>query len=422
MLKLLKNKNFSLLFAGNLVSQVGTTFYNFAIGWFILTLTESPLQAGLYLAFGAVLQVLLVPFAGVFVDRFNKVRILVVTDLLRGLSVLAAGFVLFILQNDAAILGLLYAVTFILALNGAFFGPSATALKPEIVKDEELNQANSFFSFINSIQLIVGIIAAGIFYVTLGIEWIFIINGLSFLLSAISEMFIKTPLKDKTKEIALSVASYFKDFKDGFSYLKDKTGLLQFMFMALLLNVSIGPFFSNVLPFLFNLELNRPPLHLSIVQVAFSLGMLAGGIVVGSLGNRIVIRSALRQGLSVNALMFLIFCLLVALVSNGRMGYTLFYFSLTFAMFAFAVANMWVNIPFNTGILRAVSPEIRGRVLALMGTISSGFVPLSMLISGALLEFLPVAAVVGILFSVCLVPYLLIMYNAKVNELLLSLR
>ena len=95
MLQLFKNKNYSLLFTGTLVSQLGTTIYNFAIGWYLYKMDVDPFIVSLYIATGLMIDLLLSPFIGVLVDRMNKVAILVITDIIRGSAILIAGFVFF---------------------------------------------------------------------------------------------------------------------------------------------------------------------------------------------------------------------------------------------------------------------------------------------------------------------------------------
>ena len=91
---LLKNKNFLLLYFGRLVSNFGNVFYNFAIGWYILSFTESASASGFYIAFGAIVYFILTPFGGVLSDRWDRVKIVYITDFIRGASIVLAGLVI----------------------------------------------------------------------------------------------------------------------------------------------------------------------------------------------------------------------------------------------------------------------------------------------------------------------------------------
>jgi MFS family permease len=110
------NRNFALLFLGGLVSRLGDSFYNFAISWYILSLTGSPVQAGYYMAFGAVIYLILSPFGGAIVDRLDKIKVIYLTDFVRGISVLVAGLMIFSGVEQSTQLIILYITSFIISI------------------------------------------------------------------------------------------------------------------------------------------------------------------------------------------------------------------------------------------------------------------------------------------------------------------
>ncbi len=417
MFAMLKQRNFALLFAGNAVSRIGSAFYNFAIGWYILTITASPLAMGLYIAVGVLVELIISPIAGVFIDRLNKVRILYITDFIRGIAVLIGAMFIFLLDVEIGLLAVLYGVTIILGINNAFFFPATQALLPEIVDDERLNRANAFFSLINSVQAIIGVLLAGILYAILGIEWIFVINALTFIVSGISEMFIEAP--ENGVERDTTMAPNFKgDLIDGFRYIRDKTGLLAFMLCALMLNFAAAPLFANALPYVYNLVLGREAIDLSIANVTFSVGMLIGGLVIGALGTKVIVKRAIRQGLAMTATMMYIMGLLLYLVTSERIVYGLFVGLLLPTLFILAFSQIWLNVPFNTGILRAVDANKRGRVLSILNTISAALMPLSFALGGVVLEFIGLPFMVISVFIISFIPLLIMLFGKQVTLLL----
>jgi MFS family permease len=267
-----RNRNFSLLFFGNLVSSIGNVFYNFAVSWYILQITGSALQAGTYLATGGMISILVSPFAGVIADRFNKVRIVYLTDFVRGIAVIAAGIAVGLNLSDGWTLLVLYVVTIVLSINGALFQPAVVSLQADILPPEEYQSANASINLIRSFEGIIGVLLGGTLYALLGIEWIFIINGASFILSGISEMLIHFEYIRKPQ---LSWKSGVEDLVGGLRYFVARKGLMQLMISILLLNFAFVPMFSNVLPFTFNQILQTSPIDFSIVQVSISVGMLA---------------------------------------------------------------------------------------------------------------------------------------------------
>ncbi len=417
MKELFKNKDFTLLFSGHFISQIGSVFYNFAVGWFLLSLTESPLIAGMYIALGGIITILTTSISGVFIDRMNKVFILYITDFIRGFTILLGGFIMFTLNHEVYLIALLFSITVILALNNAFFHPASTALRPEVVADENLNQANALFSFIASVQMIIGLLLAGLLYSALGIELIFLINGISFIISGISEIFIKRRY-DKPKQTKLEKKTFREDFIVGIQYIVKRQGLLMVMVSALLLNFAFAPFFANILPYLFNLVLEKEPLDLSIVQITASFGMLVSGIIIGIVGKNMPIKSTILRGLSFTGAGFITLLILIMAVSSNTINYQQFMILFLPVMFLTMTANVWVNVPFMTGMLRTIDKEVRGRVFGLMDTISQAMTPLAFLLAGLLLEYGSLYLVSILLIIIYLIPFSMMMWGRKPRLLL----
>ena len=117
----LKNKNYLLLFIGSVVSNLGTTIYNFAISLYIYVITDQPVIAGLYLATGGAVYFLFSPFAGAIVDRLDKVKVVYITDLINGITVISAGLLIYSGLSSTLIIILLFLVSIILGINGSCF-------------------------------------------------------------------------------------------------------------------------------------------------------------------------------------------------------------------------------------------------------------------------------------------------------------
>ena len=417
---LFKTRNYRLLFAGNLVSQIGSALYNFGISWFILSFTGSTLQAGIYLGFAGIFQILLVPFLSVYADRWHKGKILVITDVIRGVVILAAGAILWQYQSPEIVLPTLYITAFVIAVNHALFTPAVSAIIPEIVPDTLLQQAYSVNSFINSIQQLVGVLLAGVLYSLLGIVGIFVVNGVSFILSAISELWIRLDHTSHTSD--KSVAQYFRDLSGGIRYVTDKDGLVGMFMLIILLNFAVAPIFSNIHPYVFNLVLNKPPIHLSLVSVAFSIGAILGGLLVGTIGLKASIKRSMRMGLISFYALLMVHHALIVLVVLDRIEYAVFLMSILAIAFVIAVANMWINIPFNTGLTRAVDAAYRGRVMGLISTLAQGLIPVAIFMTGLLLELLTLPVVLLIFAGIGLLPVLLFVRSKSVNQLLESLK
>lgn len=380
---LFRNKNFSLLFFGNLVSSIGNTFYNFAISWYILELTGSALQAGLYMATGGVIYIIMTPFAGVITDRFDKVKIVYLTDFIRGIAIVLAGIGVGLNLDSSSTLLILYAATIVLSINGTLFQPAVSSLQADVLRESDYQSANASMSLIRSIEGIIGILIAGILYSVLGVSWIFIINGISFILSGISEMFITFTYESKGQ---LSWKQGLDDLIDGFQYLAQKQGLLRLMVSILLINFAFIPMFANVLPYMFNQQLQASPFEFSIVQLAMSIGIFVSAVLISNLKIQLKPRKTLFTGLTIMILIYFVMTASMYLIMNNDIPFVLFWGLSAGLMFLFGVVNIFVNTPISTSFMKTIEPAYRGRSNATISVMSMALMPLATFLGGVLIE------------------------------------
>ena len=383
MRQLFRNKNFSLLFAGNLVSSIGNTFYNFAISWFILELTGSALQAGTYIATGGFIGILLTPFAGVIADRIDRVKIVYMTDFIRGGAVILAGVVVGLDLSLGFTIVVLYAITIVLSINGTLFQPAVTSLQTDILSADDYQSANASISLIRSFEGIIGVLLGGILYALLGVQWIFIINGISFILSGVSELFIRHPYTSKGQ---LSWQKGLVDLREGFDYLLTYKGLLSLMIAILLINFAFVPMFANVMPYMFNQILQASPFDFSVVQVSISVGMLLSAIVISNLTKALPPSKSVYFGLSGMIVTYFMVTIAIYLMINSPYDYNVFWLLMSGLMFTFGAINIFVNTPISTAFMKTIAPEFRGRSNATINVLSQAAIPLSIFLGGLLIE------------------------------------
>jgi len=223
------NKNFLLLWQGSLVSFVGDMIYQFALGFWVLNKTGSTAIMGTVMAAGLIPQVVIGVFAGTYVDRHDRKKIIVVTDVIRGIVVLLAGILA--LLDLLPIWGVIV-VSLVIGTCSSFFYPASGSALPDIVPIESLDKANSLSSMIHSGGRIVGKGLAGVLFAIVGAPVLFIANGISYLLSAFSESFVSIPHvhKENIKK------SFRDDLKSGGLFLWNNKGLRTFVLLAAFLN------------------------------------------------------------------------------------------------------------------------------------------------------------------------------------------
>ena len=189
---LIKNKNFMLTFFGALISNIGAVLYSFAVSFYILKITNNnSVIQGTYLLVTGIISVIVMLFGGVIADRFNKAKIMYICDYIKGLILASTTLVMVFNSSSEFTVILLFIAGVTGSIVSSLFSPASSALLPLIVEEDKLQKANSYFSLLQSVQSIVGILLAGILYSILPITTLFFIVSGCYILSGISEMFIK---------------------------------------------------------------------------------------------------------------------------------------------------------------------------------------------------------------------------------------
>lgn len=215
------NRNFRYLWLGQIVSLLGDWFNLIASAALIATLTQSGTAIGSLFVVRTLAPFLVSPVAGVIADRYNRKRILIVTDIVRAITVLG-----FLFVREASMVWLLYALTAIqLGISGFFF-PTRNAILPDIVSERGIGAANALSSATWSVMLAVGAAIGGLVSGLWGSDVAFIIDALTFLLSA---FFIAQITGNVTPDLEASdrtVKAALSQYVEGITYLARQADVL----------------------------------------------------------------------------------------------------------------------------------------------------------------------------------------------------
>jgi MFS family permease len=195
-----QNRAFRQLWLGQVVSQMGDWFNTIALYTIILNLTGSGRDVGLLLVARFVPSFLFGPLSGVIADRFSRRSIMIISDLLRALVVL--GF-LFVRRADQ--LWIIYALTVFQLGLSTFFEPAKTAAIPSIVSDRELVSANAISSVTWSVMLTLGAAIGGVITGWFGTDVAFVLDALTFLLSAALIASVRLPSRPTREKSKLTI-------------------------------------------------------------------------------------------------------------------------------------------------------------------------------------------------------------------------
>ncbi|MGA3202703.1 MAG: MFS transporter [Bryobacteraceae bacterium] len=174
------NRNFRLLWTAQIVSEMGDWFYSVAIFSFLLELTGSAQMVSLAFLMQVLPQCFMAPTAGVINDRISRRKVMMFADWSRAAIVLAM-----MLVRTRAMLPLLFLLLLLETVCWALFEPGRSAVVPNITKDDEIPVANALGSATWSMNFALGAGLGGLVLVTFGRETVFIVDSLSFVVSAL---------------------------------------------------------------------------------------------------------------------------------------------------------------------------------------------------------------------------------------------
>ncbi len=371
----LLNRNFVLLWIGQTISQLGNQAYALAVSFWLMEKTGSASLMGLLLTVSNLPGVLLAPFGGTFADRHSRIRIIIVCDFIAGLSLLALTAVAFLAPGRVHLLvSLLFCVAVLLGVNRSFFVPAIAACIPDLVAKPKLAAANSINQFSVQAAVFVGQATGGVLYRLLGAPMLFLIDGLSFFVSAVSSMFIRLPEKPRERAAEKTgrevFNSFMRDTAEGFHYVWRNRGLRNFVLSVSVINLLIMPVVV-LLPFYVRLFLHKDAAWFGFLMAAISVGAVAGFLMAGGLKLQGHARArGILAGLVVLPLVFgtLGFLRLPAVALGGA--------------FLAGAALGFINVQFAALIQGSTPRELRGRVMGLLNTMTGGLVPIGMALGG----------------------------------------
>lgn len=361
-LRAFKYRNYGLFFGGQSISLVGTWMQQIAMSWLVYRLTSSVFLLGMVGFLTQIPVFFLTPFAGIFVDRWDRRRLLIITQIM-ALVQAAALFVLYSLNIIAIwhiiILGIVF------GLINVFDMPGRQVFMVDIIeKKEDLGNAIALNSAMVNVARLLGPSLAGLILAWKGEGICFLLNAVSYLAAIVALFLIKTNLKNGGKKLAP-----WAEFKEGFSYAFGLPVVRSMIFLLALTSLA-SMSYQTLLP-VFVKDILKGDAHL--------LGLLVGGSGVGALAGTFYLAS--RKGIhgfgriivSVSS----IFGVSLMLLSLSRNFFLCFFFMLC------AGFGLMVQMAGSNTILQTiVHDDKRGRVMSLFITAFAGTMPFGSLLSG----------------------------------------
>ncbi|KAB3532475.1 MFS transporter [Alkaliphilus serpentinus] len=376
-LKILKNRDFSLLFGGQFVSEIGTMINFVGLIWMIQNQTGSVFNVSLLLIMLRIPSIFIGPIAGVWVDRWNKKFIIILSDIIRGLLSILLVYLLFIGSYN---LLTIYSIVLLQSIFDVFFNPAVRSVVPRLVKEEDLITANSMTASVPEIAMLLGPAIAGILLLNFDIQLIFLINGVSFLISALFEFFIRIPSIEKETEE--SPSSFMVDLKEGFTYIYKNRLIKYFICFFALASIPFGavPVLNPALLY----SLSYTAETYGYITTIFSAGLILAALGIGGISKKI------------SEITMIVVGILAFGLSYAAFGLFNHIYSMYFFVFLCGAAAAFVNISYGVFLQKIVEPSKLGRVFSIDMAIGNALMLISMLVIGKAADTIgPAILVVG---------------------------
>jgi DHA3 family macrolide efflux protein-like MFS transporter len=371
-------RRFFTIWSGQAISILGSQIVSFAIVWYLTEQTGSATVLAIASMFGILPNILLSPFAGAMADRGDRKSIMIISDLVVGLARLL-GFFLFL--TGAIQVWHIYLMIFVGSAAGSFQQPAMASSTALMVPKKHLSRVAGMNQTLQGALSIAGPPLGALLMSLTTIANIYLLDVITMLFAVLPLLFIPIPKLETRKDSNGDVIkqSFFQDIKEGFQYVLNWKGLTLLLLSAMLINFLISPAMS-LLPLLVSKHFGGDEVQLALMNSMLGIGMLIGGIILsiwGGFKRRIFtsFMGLIISGLSLAAVGFI-----------PETGFSI-------AVFVFLISALmmpFINGPIQAVVQSAVTPEMQGRVISLIGTTAGFAMPIGLAIAG------PVSDAIGI--------------------------
>jgi MFS family permease len=380
----MKRKDFALLIAGKFISLLGSNMQQFALSLYVLAVTKSVTVFASMLSVSIIPRLLLSPVAGVFGDWFERKRMAVSLDLASAL--LISGYAALFFINGSLSVATIYVLVILLEVIEVFFHSSMAAVLPSIVSKEDLMEANTFNSLVMNIGQLLAPVIAALVYGTFGLSVVFIVNAVSFFVSAISKAMINIP-KNTKMPAKVNLQAFKTDLMQGIDLIRKSKLISTIISLGTVINFCIAPLFSVGLIFIIKEVLKATDVQLGLFETVFSASMIVTPLLCAPFLKKIKVGKLCFLSFIAVALLVM---LMVPIPSGPVLGLfqtnlmpILFLLIITFLI---GVAATIANIAVGTLFDLTVPLELMGRTSTVFNLAVTVFIPIGQMISGFLYD------------------------------------
>ena len=366
-------KKVVLFLTSQTISLFGSLLVQYAISWYITLKTQSAVMMTISIICGFLPTFFISPFAGVWADRYNRKKLIIVSDSLIAISTLFIA-ILFLSGYDS--LWLLFVISAIRSLGAGIQTPAVGAFIPQIVPEDKLTKVNATNSSIQSMMMILAPILSGALLSIASIEIIFFVDVITALVAVLTlSLFLHVPLHSKA--IINEKISYFTDLKEGVRYIKGHGFVRAFFLFAIVFHILVSPS-AFLTPLQVARSFGSDVWRLTVIEIFFAGGMLVGGVLMFSWGG------------FKNKVFTMLTAIIVIGLFTMALGITPVFWIYLIFMGVIGVAIPFFNTPATVLLQQKVETEYLGRVFGVLGMISSIMMPAGMLVFGPLADIIKI--------------------------------
>jgi MFS family permease len=367
MIATLRQRNFALLWTAGLISLIGDWAFYAAMPIFILDRTGSAFQSGLVWAAIALPGIFIGPFAGVYVDRLDRRRIMLFGNVAQAIAA-----TVLLVGGESFGIWLAMAVLLVQSSLYAIYSPAESALLPTVVDEEHLVTANALNSLNDNIARIAGPLIGALVYAWFGIRGIALANMASFLGSAVLVGMVSLAVAARSQsgiDVAATSESIWRSMRTGASVVWHSSVLRSLFMIELLIVLADGPLTAMLAPFV-RQTLDRTNADFGVLLSVRGVAGVAGGFVIAHVAHKF--RNDRMMGACL--LVIGVGVVAIAIIQNYPMTLAI--------MVLGGPAIVGMNTTFITMLQRNSEDRVRGRIFALLGAFS-GFIFLMSTVIGS---------------------------------------
>jgi MFS transporter, DHA3 family, macrolide efflux protein len=369
-------KTFFIIWSGQAFSIIGSMIVQFALVWYLTSQTGSAVVLSTATFASLLPQIILAPFAGALVDRWNRKAVMIIADGCIALTTL--GLVVLFGTGHIQIWHI-YVAGFIRSLGGAFHFPAMAASTALMVPDKHLSRINGINQALSGGLNIIAPPLGALLIGVLQMHWVLAIDIITAVIAIIPLALTVIPQPVLKEIVAVTPRTVLRDVGEGFAYVARYSGLLILLSMATFINFLFNPAFS-LMPLLVTRVFKGGAMQLGFLESALGIGIIIGGVGLGIWGGfkkKVYPSSLGLVGMGIGTLGIALApanMFWVAVIGLGFMG----------------MMNPITNGPLHALLQSKVRPEMQGRVFTLVSSLASAMSPLGLIAAA------PVADKLGI--------------------------